>query len=115
MSGATTAPGGEHITDPREIRKQLLELALTGSMPGRRGIISACSALVHNCMRTAQAQGLSGEDTYTLIAWHLLHQAMRLEKIVLDDAYSRPAPQLVADHATITPPPVATGNPPRNY
>ncbi len=109
MSGDDT-PTGEDVTDPREMRKQLLELSLTGSMPGHRKGVSSCGAMVRNCMRAGEAMGLSGEDTYTLMAWCLLHQAMRLEKMVLDELMLRPSSSF-----TVPAPPVATGTNPVNF
>lgn len=98
MSGDDTTPGSEHITDPREMRKRLLELALTGTMPGHRSrSISAPGYIVRSSMKMAEAMGLSGEDTYTVIAWHLLHQAMRLEKLIFDEVMTRPPRPIVID------------------
>lgn len=49
-----------------------------GSIDGMRRAITHAgyrdSALIHQCMMTADVQGMSGEDRYVLLAYHALRQ-----------------------------------------
>ncbi len=78
----------EHITEAREMRKQLNAFARLGHLgagrPDRGPTI--CASIVRNCQSMAEYAGLSGEDLYTVTLWHLLHHAMRMEKVVFDRA-----------------------------
>jgi hypothetical protein len=40
------------------------------------------SSLIHNCMYTADHQGLSGEDRYVLLAYHALIELERQHELV---------------------------------
>lgn len=64
------------LTDPREMRKVIEQLSrgavdIRGNTPSPMKIPMS-SAMVRNCMEFARHAGLSGEDLYTLIAYHAL-------------------------------------------
>lgn len=80
------------------MRKVLFEVAYRGAHPlpeaKRRGYpISA--ALVRNIMEAGRYNGLSGEDTMTAIAYHLLLEVERLGEMVMQDLVTRPSPVIV--------------------
>lgn len=78
------------ITDPREMRIKLQEMRRGRSFYDDRRF-SSVDALVRNVHDMAEINGLSGEDRYTVMAWHLLHTAARLEKLALEFANTQPA------------------------
>lgn len=53
------------------------------------------SGLISNCLNAARAQGLSGEDTYTLLAFHALQMMEDFWKKNLQIAYLAPNPQQI--------------------
>lgn len=55
------------------------------------------SGLIYNCLNTARAQGLSGEDTYTLLAFHALQMMEDFWKKNLQTAYLSPTPPLIVE------------------
>jgi hypothetical protein len=77
------------ITDPREMRQRLNEMGRGRSFHDDRRI-SGVDALVRNVNTMADVQGLSGEDRYTVLAWHLMHMAARLEAVALQEAMLAP-------------------------
>lgn len=90
-------PDLNNIIDPREMRKALNRIARTGTMEGDRTGLSASAMIVRNVAVMASVRGLSGEDHYTMLAWHLLEHARRMEQILLDEARNRlPAPIIIS-------------------
>jgi hypothetical protein len=77
------------ITEPREIRQRLNEMGRGRSFYDDRRI-SGVDALVRNVNMMAEMQGLSGEDRYTVMAWHLMHMAAKLEAVALEQAMLAP-------------------------
>lgn len=85
-------------TDPREMRVKMQEMRRGRSFyDDRRN--STVEVIVRNVHMQADIQGLSGEDRYTVMAWHLMHMAAKLEKTVLDTAMLAPAKTIVLDAA----------------
>ena len=85
----------EKLTDPREIRKLLLEVAHRGrsvSRDDRWGSLPNCSsAMVRNIFTMAEAEGLSGEDKMTVLAYHaLLQYEATMDKLVAEMGFIRP-------------------------
>lgn len=64
------------LTDPREIRKHLREVLYRGGridcQEHRRGLIAPVSGLVRHLMTHCEIEGMSGEDTWTIVAYHAL-------------------------------------------
>lgn len=85
----------EHITDTREMRKRLMEMALGRPFDDRDPHPSICCGIIRNVRDAACYAGLSGEDLYTMMAWHLLHHAARMEKVALRQAMLEPATQTI--------------------
>jgi hypothetical protein len=88
-----------HPTDPREMRKVLDAIAFRGASlqpDGKEWEYSYASATVRQCMDLGRHQGLSGEDTMTLIAYHLLVRCDSLSKLALQNAVLNPTPKLKA-------------------
>lgn len=85
-------------TDVRQMRRELKELARDWCRFDERAASfpSACSSIVRNCFMMAEANGLSGEDLYTVMAWHLQKHAAEMEKFALNDAMLRPPPMIIA-------------------
>jgi hypothetical protein len=80
----------EHlITDPREMRIKLQEMRRGRSFYDDRRI-STVDSIVRAVHDRAEMEGLSGEDRYTVMAWHLMHMAARLESLVLENEMLRP-------------------------
>lgn len=80
----------EHsITDPREMRQRFNEMRMGRSFFDDR-TPSTADAIVRNVGAKAEMQGLSGEDRYTVLAWHLMHMAVRLERMALEQAMLSP-------------------------
>jgi hypothetical protein len=82
------------IFEPREMRIKLQEMRRGRSFHDDQRM-SVVDSIVRNCHDQAEIQGLSGEDRYTVMAWHLMHMAARLEKQVLEFAMLSPAPAIV--------------------
>lgn len=53
------------------------------------------SGLIHNCLVSAQRAGLSGEDTYVLLAFHALQMLEDFWQKNLQTAYLSPTPPIV--------------------
>ena len=53
------------------------------------------SGLIHNCLVAAQHRGLSGEDTYTLLAFHALQMLEDFWQKNLTAAYLSPGVPIV--------------------
>jgi len=58
------------------------------------------SGLIRNCLNQARAMGLSGEDTYTLLAFHALQMMEDFWKRTLRTAYLSPAQPIVIKELT---------------
>ena len=83
----------ESLTDPREMRKELIRVSYTGGSlldDDPRRFPGAGSALLRNIRNMAEAQGLSGEDFYTCMAWHLALSCQRMEGQLLEFLISQP-------------------------
>jgi hypothetical protein len=78
------------VTDPREMRIKLEEMR-RGRSFYNDGRISGVDAIVRSVHDLAEMRGLSGEDRYTVMAWHLLNMAARLEELALEVARTQPA------------------------
>lgn len=80
----------EHsITDPREMRQRFNEMRRGRSFCDDR-TPNTVDVIVRNVNTMAEIRGLSGEDRYTVLAWHLMHMAARLEKMALAQAMLSP-------------------------
>jgi hypothetical protein len=77
------------ITDPCEMRRRFNEMGRGRSFHDDRRI-SGVDAIVRNVNSMAEIQGLSGEDRYTVLAWHLMHTAAKLERMALEQAMLAP-------------------------
>lgn len=99
----------EHLTDPREIRKLLSRVAYRGDrIDGKveRNGISSAGSLTHNVMQMAAAQGLSGEDAMTVLAYHALLQYERTLDMLLHEA------RITVHGLILTPTPTPADAPP---
>lgn len=65
-------------TTPAEMRAEIHRLSYTGN-------------LVRQIIDTANMQGLSSEDKYTLLAYHALQEMRRAQEAVLTQLYAMPA------------------------
>mgnify|MGYP000031477267 CR=1 FL=1 len=89
----TTDPKDLPLTDPREIRKLLTEVAYTGRRIDGANMaerISIAQSLVRRCRDMAQSSGLSGEDAMTLLAYHALLGYEKTMDLLLEEARTRP-------------------------
>jgi hypothetical protein len=87
-----------HLTDPREMRKALNAVAYKGrslTPDGPDWAYQYGAAQLRNCMEHGRNQGLSGEDTMTIIAYHLMLELNRLGEMVLRDKLIKPSAGLV--------------------
>jgi hypothetical protein len=57
------------------------------------------SGLIYNCLTQARYAGLSGEDTYTLLAFHALQMMEDFWKKSLSAAYLNPGPFVIKNPA----------------
>lgn len=84
------------LKDPREMRKILDEAAYRGVHPlAKQWDYPLSVTLVHNLMEFCRYNGFSGEDTMTVIAYHLLLEVERLGGMVMRDLATRPAKFIV--------------------
>jgi hypothetical protein len=84
-------------TDPREMRRALHAVAYRGAdqrLINQQWEYSTGSAIVRQCMDLARRDGLSGEDTMTLIAYSLLVQCDLLDRRLLRYARLDVAPSM---------------------
>lgn len=84
-------------TTPSEIRQRIYEIGLGRSLDDRR-MPSVVEGIVRNTMRMADIEGLSGEDRYTFMAWHLLTAAKAMEERTLNDAFTRQSVVRICAH-----------------
>ncbi len=84
------------VIDPREMRKHLNEVAI-GRYPGLHNSPSAL--IVRTCMDQGRYTGLSGEDTMTMIAYHLMLRHDQLYEKVLQSAVLNISTAIVKDGA----------------
>jgi len=71
----TPKPESEYLTDPREIRKKLREVAYRSTRidgPAESGPWHQASFLVRTNLRMSDATGMSGEDAMTILAYTAL-------------------------------------------
>jgi hypothetical protein len=87
----------KELTDVREMRKALRDMSYTGSnLGGDRPDYGPTAALARNCLRAAEAQGFSGEDTMTLVAYHAILQLEKAYGMLLaNPSLASPAPIFV--------------------
>ncbi len=82
--------------DPREMRKQILELAYKGIPLGKSELdfhqLSYASNIAGRVLRQAEAEGFSGEDAMTALAYFALMQVDSLFSEKLKEHNSRPNP-----------------------
>ena len=78
-----TAQEVTECTDPRGMRKRILEYGYRGD------------SMTKAILDSARYQGFSGEDTMTWLAFEALQQAEHLEGLVLDEVMSRPMPPMI--------------------
>ena len=87
------------LTDPREIRKLLQEIAYRGSRIDRKEsgeyAISMTGNITRHVMQMAEIQGYSGEDTMAMLAYYALLQYESAMDRLLDMVNTSPAPNLV--------------------
>lgn len=85
------------LTDVREMRKAITEMSYTGnSILAGPGGYSMAAILARHCRDAAQAQGLSGEDAMTLLAYHALLSLEKANKSLLDYALCTPTSMIRA-------------------
>lgn len=85
------------ITDVREMRKAITKMSYTGdSILAGPGGYSMAAVLSRHCRDAAQAQGLSGEDAMTLLAYHALLSLEKANKSLLNYASCTPTRVIVA-------------------
>jgi hypothetical protein len=72
------------VTDRDEMRRLLRERAYFGVSFDGTANFSSVGTTIRMCHHVADGLGLSGEDRYVLMAWHLHIAAMRFEKMVMD-------------------------------
>ena len=87
----------KHLTDPREIRVHLRScrhrhLRVDGK-PGHH--FPPAAALLGHAMSSAEAQGLSGEDAMTMLAYQVLMAYERAMDELLHVSALHPSPMLV--------------------
>jgi hypothetical protein len=70
----------DHPTDPRELRKLIRQAAYRGEPLTKTGrdIPGVASTLARNVLHMGEFNGLSGEDTMTVLAYHLMVQCETL-------------------------------------
>jgi hypothetical protein len=87
---------------PNEARKALNYASTFGALPGVAAPDGPCIAggVLRRVDSMALAQGLSAEDKYALMAYHLLHHAARMEKMALDAAALSESRVLIAKEPT---------------
>ena len=93
----------EPLTDPREIRKLLNDAAYRGGrIDGNKdvfGCMNMPASMMQNVMRMAEAQGYSGEDAMTVLAYHaLLRYEDALDRLI-EQLNITPASPLVMPNA----------------
>lgn len=85
----------EPLNDPKEIRKHLTNVRYRGlRVDGKelnRSSISTTAAMVNNIFSLAEAQGYSGEDAMTMLAYHALLQNEKLMDMQLEFLQTSPA------------------------
>jgi hypothetical protein len=82
------------LIDPREMRKVLNEVAR-----GRIDHRLHTSIIVRTCLDQGYYLGYSGEDTMTVLAYHLMLENERLMELVLSDVATRISPLVVKAEA----------------
>lgn len=93
----------DYLTDPREIRKRLTEAAYRGSridgLESGSNAMNVPASMVRNVMNMAEANGFSGEDAMTLLAYHaLLRYEDALDRLI-DQLNISPAPPFAPPNA----------------
>lgn len=83
------------LVDPREIRKLLQRVARLGGRMDDKAGMAMTGGIVHACMRSAEALGLSGEDAMTVLAYHALLSHERVCDQLLDQANRSMHPPVV--------------------
>jgi hypothetical protein len=86
------------LTDPREMRQELMRSARTGRPlldGGHYANLAMSSPILRNVYCWAEAQGLSGEDLHTALAWNLAVHCQDVEERFMQDPMLRPAPRVV--------------------
>jgi len=102
------------MNDPREMRKRLIKVSygrtrLDGKPEDVFGMPSHGVHLVRTVFLLGEAQGWSGEDTMTALAFHLLGEYERVYDLVLKQAMLNPTPfsfpvaQAASDNPSIPP------------
>lgn len=76
---------------PEEMRAELFRLRYSNQM--LHNVMT--NQIIHNVMTTADHHGLSGEDRYTMVAYHALKELQHLKQFILDDANVRMAPSVI--------------------
>ena len=101
----------EPLTDPREIRNLLNDAAYRGGRIDGNKAVFGCmnmpASMMRNVMRMAEAQGYSGEDAMTVLAYHaLLRYEDALDRLI-EQLNITPASPLVMPNARDNPPSVS--------
>jgi hypothetical protein len=87
----------ENIITPQDMRRRMQEMASTGLALDGRPEPNFTAPAVRQCLLTGRYNGLSGEDTYTMLAWHLLQMAERYGRIVYELAVTARPQSFVID------------------
>lgn len=82
---------------PNIARQRLAEMARTGYAFDDQYETHACASLLRTVENLARRDGLSGEDKYALLAYHLADVAQHAYKALLDQASRRP-PMKIEDY-----------------
>lgn len=90
------------MNEPKDVRemRQRINVAARGHerVDGKDGgpfSASPAAPMVRNVLTMAEAQGLSGEDAMTVLAYYALKEYERLYDLLLDDAIMRPTTTMV--------------------
>jgi hypothetical protein len=95
--------------DPNEMRRLIAAAAYGDARVDQKPVglagMSWCSVMIHNCVRAAEHRGLSGEDKYTMIAYHALIAYEKLSDIVQDYVRTNPQPLVMVKEPECPPKP----------
>jgi hypothetical protein len=89
------------VTEPEPTTPAEMRLRLTMIARGRRTLdindnFGGLAAIVGNVHHAADAAGMSGEDRYTMMAWHLLQAAQRAQQVTLQLLDVTPSARIMA-------------------
>lgn len=89
----------DEIPTPQEMRQRLYQLGF--DIRGL-GAIDVAAPIVRQCLQLQRRDGLSGEDTYTMMAWHLMEAANVYAKALHEHAVMAPPPRVIVSGGHIS-------------